>query len=80
MCEWFFNEFVGGLCAGIDIWELVYLPSLLNNCESWTEIDDSTIESLENLQCMMYRVLLTVPISIPQAALLWDMGGVKNEI
>ena len=26
---------MGGLGAGIDLWELAYLPSLLNNCETW---------------------------------------------
>ena len=68
---------VGGLSAGIDIWELAYLPNLLNNCESWTDIDKSTLDSLEDLQYTMYRVLLSCPKSTPRAALLWDMGGVK---
>ena len=26
---------VGGLSAGIEIWEMTYLPGLLNNCENW---------------------------------------------
>ena len=67
---------VGGLSAGIEIWELAYLPKLLNNSDTWVEIDDSTIEKLENLQLMMYRVILNCPKSTHHAALLWDMGGI----
>ena len=52
---------VGGLSAGIDIWKLAYLPNLLNNSETWVDIEDSTIEKLENLQLMMYRVILDCP-------------------
>ena len=47
---------VGGLSAGVDLWELAYVPSLLNNCESWIYINKTTIDRLESLQNMMYRV------------------------
>ena len=71
---------VGGLSAGIDIWELAYLPNLLNNSETWVDIEDSTIEKLENLQLMVYRVILNCPKSTHHAALLWDMGGIYMKL
>ena len=27
---------VGGICAGIQVWELAVIPYLLNNCDTWT--------------------------------------------
>ena len=29
---------VGGLQSGLDFWEMSYLPSLLNNCQTWTNV------------------------------------------
>ena len=66
---------VSGICAGLDIWELAYIPGLLNNCESWVDIEDSTIAKLDDLQETMYRTLLATPKSTPPPALCWDMGG-----
>ena len=66
----------GGLSAGIEIWEMAYLPGLLNNCETWVDIDQTTIDLLDELQNMMYRSLLSTPKSTPTPALCWDMGGI----
>ena len=66
---------VGGLTAGIEMWELAYIPSLLNNSESWVSMDVKDIFKLDDLQLMMYRTLLRVPASTPKPALVWDMGG-----
>ena len=66
---------VGGLTAGIEMWELAYIPSLLNNSESWVSMDVKHISKLDDLQLMMYRTLLRVPASTPKPALVWDMGG-----
>ena len=41
---------VGGLSAGIEIWELAYIPCLLNNSETWLDIEKSTIDKLDSLQ------------------------------
>ena len=68
---------LGGLKVGLDIWETAYIPSLLNNCSTWMEIQDSTIEKLEDLQYSIYRSLLNVPFTTPKAALIWEVGGVK---
>ena len=68
---------IGGLTAGIDIWELAYLPNLLNNSESWIDIEETTIKKLDNLQISMYKTILNCPGSNLHAAMLWELGGVK---
>ena len=70
---------VGGITAGVDIWELAILPFLLNNCDTWTEISKSTTDELEDLQCMFYRYLLATPRTCPIPALLWETGGMLME-
>ena len=32
------SKTVGGLIAGIDIWNMAVVPFLLNNCDTWREI------------------------------------------
>ena len=44
---------VGGLLAGLDIWELAILPAFLNNCQTWTNICDKSLKMLEDLQNTM---------------------------
>ena len=66
--------------TGLDIWEMVYIPSLLNNSSTWMEVDDGTIKMLDDLQDMLYRSLLSVPVSTPRAALAWDCGGIKMHL
>ena len=68
---------VGGLQSGLDFWEMSYLPSLLNNCQTWTNISDNSIKMLEDLQNTMYRVLLNVPRTCPIPALCWETGGIQ---
>jgi hypothetical protein len=63
------SQVVGGITAGLDIWENVHIPSLLINCENWIQISDDSIEKLEDLQNTLYRMLLSVPRSIPVASL-----------
>ena len=67
---------LGGLRVGIDIWETAYIPSLLNNSSTWMEIEQSTIDKLDDLQNSLYRSLLDVPYTTPKAALIWEVGGV----
>ena len=71
---------IGGIQSGLDYWEMAYLPSLLNNCQSWTKISDTSIKMLDDLQDSMYRILLKVPKACPKAALCWEMGGHSNGI
>ena len=70
-------QMVGGAKAGIDLWESSHIPSLLNNCQTWLDIDEETIEKLEELQTKFYRILLSVPRTTPKPALIWEMGGIK---
>ena len=60
---------VGGLCAGIDIWELSVIPFLLNNSSIWADIPQAAYNQLEDLQKTFYRYLLVTPISTPSPAL-----------
>ena len=32
------SNVVGGITVGLEIWEIAFLPMLLNNAECWTEI------------------------------------------
>ena len=68
---------VGGLQSGLDFWEMSYLPSLLNNSQTWTNISEHSIKLLEDLQNTMYRVLLNVPRTCPIPALCWELGGIQ---
>ena len=43
---------VGGLKAGIDIWELSVIPFLLNNSDVWSDIPKGAYDMLEELQKM----------------------------
>ena len=63
---------VGGLSAGIDIWELSVLPFLLNNSDVWGNIPKGVLEQLEELQKKFFRYLFATPISTPGPALLCE--------
>ena len=68
---------VGGLQSGLDFWEMAYLPNLLNNCQTWTDISEDSIKMLDDIQSTMYRVLLGVPKTCPIPALCWELGGIQ---
>ena len=68
---------MGGLKVGLDIWEAAYIPSMLNNSSTWVEIDDSTLNKLEEMQNSFYRNLFDVQYTNPKAALIWEVGGMK---
>ena len=53
---------------------MAYLPNLLNNCQTWTEISNDSIKQLDDIQNTMYRVLLCVPRTCPLPALCWELG------
>ena len=73
------SNVLGGLKVGLDIWESAYIPSLLNNCSTWMEIKQETIDKLDEVQNTLYRSLLNVPFTTPKAALIWEVGGTKME-
>jgi hypothetical protein len=60
---------IGGIKVGLDIWESAYIPSLLNNSSTWMELDEHTLNKLEEMQNSLYRSLLNVPHTTPKAAL-----------
>ena len=70
---------VGGITAGLEIWELAILPYLLNNSETWAEMSKATLEMLEKIQQMFYRTILATPRTCPIPALLWETGGLLME-
>ena len=71
---------LGGLQSGLDYWEIAHLPSLLNNCQTWINISEKSLTMLEDLQNMMYRILLNVPQTCPKPALCWEMGGIQMKL
>ena len=46
---------VGGILAGLEIFDLAIIPGLLNNAETWTQISKESEKKLENLQNTMFR-------------------------
>ena len=70
---------VGGITAGLKIWELAILPYLLNNNETWAEMSKATLEVLGKNQQMFNRIILATPRTCPIPALLWETGGLLME-
>ena len=70
-------QIIGGTLAGVDIWEMAVIPSLLTNAETWVNIRDTTVTILENLQIFMFRCLLGIPKTTPPSIILWDLGSTK---
>ena len=68
---------MGGLAAGLDIWELSVIPMLLYNAECWQEMSNQTLIELDNLQNKFYRCLLAICTGCPIPALYWETGGMK---
>ena len=68
---------MGGLTVGLEILEVAYIPAVLNNAQTWMELDKGTLDKLEDLQYNFLRILLATPASTPQAALVWDCGILK---
>ena len=65
---------VGGLPAGINIWETSIIPRLLYHSESWQEISKAAIQQLEDVQLKFLRDLLACGSGCPSYALYWDTG------
>ena len=70
---------IGGIVTGMEIWELAIIPFLMYNCETWTEIDKSTMDMLNSMQFMFLRYLLATPKTCPIPALLWETGTLLME-
>ena len=70
-------QIIGGALAGVDIWELAVIPSILTNAETWVHISDKTVTILEDIQIFMFRCLLGIPKTTPPSIILWDLGSSK---
>ena len=60
---------IGGLKCGLDIWELALIPSLTNNCGTWTQISQQSVDKLDKLQNLFLQILFAVGQSCPRPAL-----------
>jgi hypothetical protein len=65
-------QVIGGLKCGMDIWELAIIPSLTNNCGTWTHMSTQSVEKLDKLQNLFLQTLFAVGQSCPRPALCWD--------
>ena len=70
---------IGGLKAGIEIFEMAVIPSVLNNADTWVDIDNASIKRLEDLQNCMFKNLLAVPHSVPSPSLRFELGSISME-
>ena len=70
---------IGGLKAGLDIFEMVIIPSVLNNSGMWVEIDKASINRLEDLQNWMFKNLLAVPHCVPSPSLRFELRCLSME-
>ena len=68
------SQCIGGFMVALDLWELAILPTLLNNCGTWTDMDKETEDRLEELQLFYVRLILRVPVSTPKVALRSENG------
>ena len=68
---------IGGMKAGLEIYELAILPSLLNNSDVWIEMGKTSIDKLNTLQNTMFRYLFAVPEGTPLPLLRFDLGSLS---
>ena len=68
---------IGGIKAGLEIFELALIPALLHNADTWLDIDEKAEEKLEKLQNTMFRYLFAVPESTPKPILRFDLGNLS---
>jgi hypothetical protein len=80
LIEDFRMQAIGGMQAGIDLYESCIVSSLLTNGGTWTEITDQEVKELEELQNTMCRALLQVPLSTPRSSLRAVLGLVGMKI
>ena len=72
--NYFRIDAIGGLKAGLGIFELCVILSLLNNSDMWVEIESASTKRLEDMQNMMFKNLFAVPHSVPTPSLRSDLG------
>ena len=60
--------------GALDLWELSVLPMLLSNSGTWTRISESSLDMFDELQHMLVRIILHLPVSTPKPILTFDTG------
>ena len=65
---------VGGISSGLTMWEAAIIPFLMNNSETWTQVNKAAINILDKCQNTFLRLLLATPVACPTPALVWETG------
>ena len=58
----------------ITMYQSVFLPRLIYNCESWSNLTQKDISNLQDAQVKFLRQVMEVPKSTPIAALFLELG------
>ena len=70
---------IGGMAGAWDLWLHAIIPSLLNNCSSWTGTTKKTTNLLNEQQNMYLRMIYACPPSTPLLALRSQAGMMDME-
>ena len=73
------SQVIGGLKAGLQIWEAAVIPMLLYNADTWQDIASRTVDKLEQLQLSFLRCLLGVGTGCPKPILYSETGVILME-
>ena len=68
------KECIRGMMGALDLWNLVVIPSLMNNCSTWIGMTSRQEKKLESLQEQFIRMMMEVPVSTPKLALRAETG------
>ena len=58
--------------CGLTVWNMAVIPYLLNNSETWADMEKDCLEELDKLQTLFLSLLMAVPVTCPRPALAWD--------
>ena len=65
---------VGGISAGLDLWQLIVVPYLYASLECFPDFSEEALKKLEDLHLLFYRCLLNCPRSSPIGGMFWFLG------
>ena len=65
---------MGGAQSAIDMYEACIISSLLTNAGTWVEMNEESVNRLDNIQDTFSRALLALPLSAPRASLRASLG------
>ena len=66
------------MMGALDLWNLVVIPSLMNNCSTWIGMTSRLEQKLENIQEQFIRLMMEVLVSTPKIALCAETGLVRE--